>query len=205
MQQPGVLVGIVDPAPQIGKVANCRTSHNARRAGCHELLRDNSPHSRLGERSLHFGVMNDKVIPALITAGLVTAAVFSVRVTPSWSQTPARGAATVQRLTDAPSLAAGKALFENPRNMCVTCHRPDLGGLVGPDLTDGYWLHGCGVADIMESIRTGFPDKGMVPFGGAPPMNDLQLRQIASYMLSKQGSAPAKPKARDAVRDVACK
>src|SRR5438046_5212702 len=39
-------------------------------------------------------------------------------------------------LTDPPSLAAGKAIFEGPDNVCYSCHRPDLGGMIGPNLTD---------------------------------------------------------------------
>ena len=52
-------------------------------------------------------------------------------------------AAAAVALTDAASLAKGKAIFEGPENVCSSCHRPDLGGLVGPNLTDDYWLHGC--------------------------------------------------------------
>src|SRR5437868_4286573 len=39
-------------------------------------------------------------------------------------------------LTDADSLAKGRAIFESTRSGCFTCHRPDLGGMVGPNLTD---------------------------------------------------------------------
>ncbi len=36
-------------------------------------------------------------------------------------------------LTDADSLAKGKAIFESQTHPCVACHRADLGGLVGPE------------------------------------------------------------------------
>lgn len=121
------------------------------------------------------------------------------------SAAPSSAQAVLKPLTDAKSLAAGKAIFESPASMCTTCHRPDLGGLVGPNLTDADWLHGCGATDIVKSIRTGYPDKGMVPFGGGKKLSDAELLQLASYILSKRGSNPAAPKAKDPVRDKACK
>lgn len=113
--------------------------------------------------------------------------------------------AAAKPLTDAKSLATGKTLYETPSSLCITCHRADLGGLVGPNLTDDYWLSGCGVGDLMTSIRAGNPSKGMLPFGGGRRLTDAELVQVASYILSKRGSNPSAPKARDAVRDKPCK
>ena len=47
----------------------------------------------------------------------------------------------VTLLTDAPSIAAGKALFQTN---CIACHRADGGGQIGPNLTDQYWINGGG-------------------------------------------------------------
>lgn len=113
--------------------------------------------------------------------------------------------AVLVALDDAPSLAKGRAIFEGPENVCSACHRPDLGGLVGPNLTDNYWLHGCGVNEIVTSIKTGYPMKGMLPFGSDKPLTDEQLLQVASYVLSKQGTSPANPKPIDPERDVTCR
>jgi cytochrome c oxidase cbb3-type subunit 3 len=55
--------------------------------------------------------------------------------------------AAATALTDAASLDKGRAIFENAASLCSSCHRPDLGGLVGPNLTDTGWLHGCSVND----------------------------------------------------------
>jgi len=87
---------------------------------------------------------------------------------------------------------------------CAACHKPDLGGLVGPNLTDAQWLHGCAIDDVVTSIKTGFPLQGMLPFGGGPPLNDEQVLQLASYILSRGGSAPADAKAPDPARDAPC-
>lgn len=120
------------------------------------------------------------------------------------NRTPAAAAAIATVLTDTPSLEKGRAIFESASSLCSSCHRPDLGGLVGPNLTDKGWLHGCGLGDVMTSIRTGYPTRGMLPFGGGTPLSDEQLRQLASYVLSKRGALPAAPKAADPEREKAC-
>jgi cytochrome c oxidase cbb3-type subunit 3 len=118
---------------------------------------------------------------------------------------PAATKAALPRLTDADSLARGKAIFEGPDNVCFSCHRADLGGLVGPNLTDDLWLHGCDMADVTASITSGYPLKGMLPFGVGKPLTDAQVQELASYVLSKRGSAPPDPKPADPERDKACR
>jgi cytochrome c oxidase cbb3-type subunit III len=116
----------------------------------------------------------------------------------------AAGGAAVTALTDAQSLDQGRTIFESATSLCSSCHRPDLGGLVGPNLTDEGWLHGCKVDEVMTSIRTGYPTRGMLPFGGGAELSNDQLRQLASYVLSKRGSLPAAPKPPDAEREKTC-
>ena len=105
-------------------------------------------------------------------------------------------------MTDADNLAAGKAIFTE--NICFTCHRDDLGGSVGPNLTDDYWMHGCSLEEIVASITTGFMDKGMLPYGNSVKLNDVQLVQVASYILSRKGSNPVDPKPIDEARETLC-
>jgi len=113
-------------------------------------------------------------------------------------------AATVAQ-TDAASLAQGKAIFEGPENVCSSCHRPDLGGLVGPNLTDEYWLHGCSMQEIITSVSTGYPLKGMLPFGTGKPLTDEQLVLVASYVLSRRGGEAPNPKPIEPERDTICR
>jgi cytochrome c oxidase cbb3-type subunit 3 len=115
----------------------------------------------------------------------------------------ATGSVVVAR-TDPESIAKGRAIFESPTSLCSSCHRPDLGGLVGPNLTDERWLHGCSVKEVMTSIRTGYPAKGMLPFGSTSPLTDQQLQFVASYVLSRHGSQPLNPKPSDPDRDKTC-
>ncbi|MEO8480859.1 MAG: cbb3-type cytochrome c oxidase N-terminal domain-containing protein [Acidobacteriota bacterium] len=119
---------------------------------------------------------------------------------------PAPGASmAVVALTDAHGLEEGKEIFEGPTNVCFSCHRADLGGLVGPNLTDAYWLHGCTAAELVANVKTGFPAKGMLPFGTGQKLTDEQVLQVVSYVLSKRGSNPANPKPIETERDQLCK
>lgn len=116
----------------------------------------------------------------------------------------ARPRVALAALTDPASLEKGQAIFEGPDNVCFSCHRKDLGGLVGPNLTDDQWLHGCAVDDVVKSIATGYPLKGMMPYGVGKPLTEEQVLQVASYVLSKRGSAPPAPKPIDPERDKTC-
>lgn len=113
-------------------------------------------------------------------------------------------AAAVEPLTDAASLAKGEAIFTSASSLCATCHRADLGGMVGPNLTDDMWLHGCTPAEIMQNVTTGFPAQGMLPFGSTQALDAEQLLQLVSYIVSKRGSNPPSPKAADPARDKPC-
>ena len=118
---------------------------------------------------------------------------------------PAAGGVAAVALTDETSLAEGRAIFEGQDQVCASCHRPDLGGMIGPNLTDDRWLHGCSVQAITASIKTGYPLMGMMPYGTGKALDDQQVLKVASYILSKQGSTPPAPKPADAEREQACR
>jgi cytochrome c oxidase cbb3-type subunit 3 len=107
-------------------------------------------------------------------------------------------------LTDAASLSKGKEIFNSTNSLCMTCHRKDLGGLVGPNLTDEYWIHGCSIEEIVKNIITGFPEKGMLPYGSSNKLSDDELLQVASYIISMKGTNPPEPKPIEERRDVEC-
>ena len=114
------------------------------------------------------------------------------------------GAKGKAAFTDAANLAAGEAIFMGQRNLCHTCHRKDLGGLVGPNLTDGLWRNGCAVDEMVENVKAGFPPKGMLPFGSTQRLTDQEVLQVVSFVISRQGSNPTNPKANDPERDKPC-
>lgn len=117
---------------------------------------------------------------------------------------PVAGTMAIVVKTDADTLGRGQAIFTGQSNACHACHREDLGGLVGPNLTDDFWLHGCSPAEIAKNITTGFPEKGMQPYGTASRLSDDQLTDVVSYIVSKRGSSPPNPKATEADRDKPC-
>ncbi|MCB0476679.1 MAG: c-type cytochrome [Crocinitomicaceae bacterium] len=95
---------------------------------------------------------------------------------------------TVTLLVDEGSLAGGQAIFDAK---CAICHRTDLGGDIGPNLTDKYWLYGGDVKDVFRTIKYGATN-GMQAW--ASELSPEKMQKVASYILSKQGSNPASPK-----------
>lgn len=100
-------------------------------------------------------------------------------------------ASTVVLLTESSDLAAGKAIFDAN---CVACHRADGGGGIGPNLTDTNWILGGGIKNVFTTILEGGRDgKGMVSWKGT--LKPSEMQQVASYVLSLQGTNPADAKA----------
>ena len=98
---------------------------------------------------------------------------------------------TVELLTDASDLNAGKGIYETN---CVACHMADGGGGIGPNLTDTYWILGGGIKNVFHTISEGGRDgKGMVAW--KQNLKPLEMAQVASYVLQFQGTTPANPKA----------
>ena len=91
---------------------------------------------------------------------------------------------------DAAGNAAGKAIFAKT---CVPCHLAEGQGLVGPNLTDEYWIHGGGIKDIFKTIKYGFPDKGMQSW--QTTYSPVEMQQLSSYIRSMRGTNPPNPKA----------
>lgn len=119
------------------------------------------------------------------------------------SRPKAAGPVVAAVLTDAESLEEGKEIYEGA-NLCAACHREDMGGLVGPNLTDDLWIHGCSPAELVKNVATGFPTQGMLPYGSGTALSDEQLLQVVSYILSKKGTNPPDPRAVDPAREKAC-
>lgn len=96
---------------------------------------------------------------------------------------------SVTLLTDQAALDAGKQIFTTN---CVACHAADGGGLVGPNLTDDYWIHGGGIKNIFKVIKYGVVAKGMISWQSQ--LNPKQMQDVASYIISLHGTTPANPK-----------
>ena len=93
-------------------------------------------------------------------------------------------------LRDAAAVSAGRETFAGT---CAPCHRPDGGGNIGPNLTDEFWLHGDRPMELVHTITTGVPDKGMPAWGQT--LSPEQVGRVTAFVLSLQGSRPPDPKA----------
>ncbi len=98
---------------------------------------------------------------------------------------------TVVLLTNAADISAGQVIFSEK---CASCHAPDGGGIIGPNLTDDYWLHGCSIHDIFKTIKYGVPEKGMISW--KDQLSPKQIAMVASYIHGLKGAKPASPKDR---------
>ncbi len=98
---------------------------------------------------------------------------------------------TVTLLTEAGDLASGKTIFETN---CVACHMADGGGGIGPNLTDEYWILGGDIKSVFKTVSEGGRSgKGMIAW--KQQLKPLEMAQVASYVLTFQGTTPANPKA----------
>ena len=91
---------------------------------------------------------------------------------------------------DAAGAAAGKNLFAKT---CAPCHLAEGQGLVGPNLTDDYWIHGGGIKDIFKTIKYGYPDKGMQAWQNI--YTPIQIEELDTYIKTLRGTHPHNPKA----------
>jgi cytochrome c oxidase cbb3-type subunit 3 len=76
-----------------------------------------------------------------------------------------------------PRVAEGREVFVK---YCVQCHLDDARGLVGPNLTDDKWIHGCAPMDMYKVVSEGVAAKGMPAW-----MNQLgpgRVQAVVSYV-----------------------
>lgn len=93
-------------------------------------------------------------------------------------------------MADATGIKEGERLYEAN---CIACHLKGGAGSVGPNLTDDYWLHKGSLNDIYNTIKVGYPDKGMQSWSSQ--FNPKQISYLASYIKSLHGSNPPNAKA----------
>jgi cytochrome c oxidase cbb3-type subunit 3 len=82
---------------------------------------------------------------------------------------------------------------------CSPCHGPQGQGLIGPNLTDDYWLHGGTLVQIRHTISEGVLDKGMVPW--KDQLKPDEISAMAAYVATLHGSNPPNPKPPQGVND----
>ena len=94
-------------------------------------------------------------------------------------------------LDDDASIASGKETWDK---ICAVCHLVDGGGLVGPNMTDNFWIHGNTVEDLYNIVEIGVFEKGMIPY--KDQLSEQKRLEVISFIIvNPQGSTPATPKA----------
>lgn len=106
------------------------------------------------------------------------------------TQTAAQPAMTQEQI-----LAAGKVTFDK---ICYVCHGKFGEGLVGPNFTDDYWIHGNRPEDLKKVIVDGVIDKGMLSYKSQ--LSNKQIDQVVAYILSLHGTNPPNQKAPQGVK-----
>ena len=90
----------------------------------------------------------------------------------------------------AANVEKGKALYIGK---CAACHGISGGGMIGPNLTDDYWIHGGDLGAIKRIIVEGVVEKGMVPWQNL--MSPEEINQVVAFVWSLHGTTPDNPKA----------
>ena len=96
---------------------------------------------------------------------------------------PAMGAEAMLAYFKSPgNISGGAAVYQAN---CIACHGAQGQGVVGPNLTDPFWIHGGGPEAVLASITHGYPDKGMPAW--KPVLGAEKVRLAAAYVLSLHG------------------
>lgn len=91
--------------------------------------------------------------------------------------------ALAQLLSSANDVAQGRDIF---LGKCSNCHGQQGEGLIGPNLTDDYFLHGSTLMDTYKVIDEGVPAKGMVAWGGV--LKPEELLRVTAFVGSLRGT-----------------
>lgn len=95
----------------------------------------------------------------------------------------------VKLVGDQKAISEGSTLWATN---CIACHLQGQ-GLVGPNLTDDYWIHGGELKDIYHVITEGVPAKGMIAWKDS--FAPEQIAQLTAYVWSLHGKELPNPKA----------
>lgn len=80
---------------------------------------------------------------------------------------------------DSKAIASGRLAFDTT---CAACHKPDLTGLIGPNLVDREWIHGGKPMDSVKTIQDGILTKGMPAWG--PVLGAGKIHEVVAYIFS---------------------
>jgi cytochrome c oxidase cbb3-type subunit III len=92
---------------------------------------------------------------------------------------PTSPEAIVALSRDPEAMAVGAEVF---RTTCAACHGLQGEGVIGPNLTDRYWIHGNRPEDLLKAVTEGFVSKGMPAWG--PMIGPERSIRVAAYVIT---------------------
>jgi cytochrome c oxidase cbb3-type subunit III len=96
---------------------------------------------------------------------------------------------TVKLTADPAVISSGHAIFTQ---RCAPCHGDKGQGVVGPNLTDDYWLHGDKINELFKTIKYGVASKGMPTW--ETQLSPKEISDVANYVKTLHGTNPPNPK-----------
>ncbi|MEP0548826.1 MAG: cbb3-type cytochrome c oxidase N-terminal domain-containing protein [Rhodothermales bacterium] len=94
--------------------------------------------------------------------------------------------ALMRYASDAEMAAAGAEVYAAT---CASCHGNEGQGLIGPNLTDDYWVHGSSNEAIWEILAVGVPAKGMPPWENV--LSAEERAELLAFIRSIDDTDPA--------------
>jgi len=85
-----------------------------------------------------------------------------------------------------PDMVAAGA--EHYAAQCAACHGDQGQGLIGPNLTDAYWIHGATNMDLYTVISEGVVTQGMPPWEGV--YSAEERAELVAFVKSLEGTNP---------------
>ncbi|MBL9188432.1 MAG: PQQ-dependent sugar dehydrogenase [Opitutaceae bacterium] len=106
-------------------------------------------------------------------------------------------AATLVPVASAQNIRTTGKINETYAQLCASCHGKNLEGGQAPSMLDDVWTAGGDDESLFKSIRNGFPEKGMPPWGAMVP--EKEIRAMVIYIHEQRAlhkrtqAAAAKP------------
>ena len=69
---------------------------------------------------------------------------------------------------------------------CLACHGAKGEGLVGPNLTDEYWIHKANPMSILATVNEGVVEKGMPAW--KPVLGPTKCQEVTAFVLTMKGT-----------------
>ena len=83
---------------------------------------------------------------------------------------------------DSAALGEGQQIFAT---RCMACHGDKGQGLIGPNLTDDYWIHGGKITDVKKIVVNGVLEKGMLAW--KDQLSPTQINAVVAFVWGMRG------------------